>query len=374
MSWLIFILAFFITIMVVVGIHESSHFLAAKLMGVKVLRFSIGFGKSLISFHDKSGTEYVFALIPLGGYVKMLGETDDASKEEQKQSYASQPFYKKACIILAGPLSNFVCAWILYSLVYSIGFSALKPILGPITPTSIAAKAGLTSHDEIIQVDDTETLSWTKVVFQFVLHAGDTKPLLVRTKKICGLDHTAMNCQSTTATHQMDLSTWSLNGLKPDPLGSLGIAPYLPPNITIRDVMLQKIQYSPIDAMYHAYLQCKELTYFNLIVIKKMLFGQLSLDGLGGPIAIFDTAGQALNQGMVVFLVFLAFMNLSIGLINLFPIPGLDGGQLLLQMIEWILRKPISPIAVEIIVRIGFAVLLLLFFRVLYNDILRLMQ
>lgn len=460
MFWLIFVLAFLITILVIVGIHEASHFAAAKLVGVKVLRFSIGFGKSLFTFHDKSGTEYVFALLPLGGYVKMLGESDDEINDSNKhQAYSAQPFYKKALIIAAGPLSNFLCAFLLYTAIYCIGFTTIKPILGSITSPSIAATAGLTPYQEITQINGVNTHSWTKVIFQLILHTGEKETIAIQTQTVCGLAETSSStCREKMALHQLNLSEWTLDGLRPDPLGSLGIEPYYPSipliigqiaeqsaastagfhlndrlsklnhepiqswdqlakkiagasshpllfeivrnnkpmtllvslnntegwlnktprlgiapkAIKIPDAMLLKVRYSLGEALHQSYLQCKELTYFNLIVFKKMLTGQLSLDSLGGPIAIFDTAGQALNQGLVVFLVFLAFMNLSIGLINLFPIPGLDGGHLLLQSIECIIRRPIPPMVTDYLLRGGFALLFLFFARALFNDIMRL--
>lgn len=456
--WLLFIAAFLITMLVVVGIHEASHFAAAKLMGVKVLRFSIGFGKALCTYHDKSGTEYVFALIPLGGYVKMLGEEDTAlSEEEKKQSYSAQPFYKKAVIIAAGPLSNFICALLLYTIIYSLGFTTVKPILGNITPQSIADKARLLPQQEITQVGGVNTPTWTKVIFQLVLHTGDRDALSVQTKTVCGLttNKNRSACQEKVMQHQLDLSNWTLTGLKPDPLKTLGIEPYFPtipliignitphsaaakagfalndhlkkinhqpitsweqlakkiadapagqltfdimrqgkplilradlttpstknprlgiaPSpVTIPDAMLQTVRYALPEAMHQAYLQCKELTYFNIVLLRKMLTGQLSLDTLGGPIAIFDTAGQSLNQGVLSFLVFLAFMNLSIGFINLLPIPGLDGGHLFLQLIECIIRRPLPPMIMEWLLRVGFLLLFLVFLRALFNDFLRL--
>lgn len=461
MSALIFIIAFLLTIMVVVGIHEASHFAAAKLIGVKVLRFSIGFGKVLFSFRDKSGTEYAFALVPLGGYVKMLGEEgeDAANKADIKSTYFAQPLYKKAIIVMAGPLSNFLCAFLLYVIVYSVGFTTLKPVIGNVMPNTIAAKADLKPYEEITSIDKIATPNWTKVIFQLILHTGDEKPLEMTTTKMCGLKENASSlCKAQTTFHHLDLTTWSLAGVNPDPLGSLGIEPYfpkvpliigrvsddsvaakagfrlndqlvkinqthlhtwqqliqliqkIPPDseikflvlrhskpititlkltktgffhatpklgigptlIKIPDVLIQKIQYPVFSSFYHAYLQCKDLTYFNLMVLKKMVTGKLSLDNLGGPIAIFDIAGDALKQGLVVFLVFLAFMNLSIGLLNLFPIPGLDGGHLFLQTIEAIIRRPIPPLILEWLMRFGFALLILVFLRAFFNDIFRL--
>jgi regulator of sigma E protease len=376
--WFLFIIGFLITIVFIVGIHEAGHFIAARLAGVKVLRFSIGFGKTLFRFVDKRGTEFVFALIPLGGYVKMLGEMDDEVDENEKhRTYAAQAFYKKMFIILAGPLTNFIGALLLYWIVYSVGFITLKPILGTITPQSIAAKAGLLPYHEITHMDGKITPTWTKVAFQLITHAGDHDSLMVTTKLVCGLPETlAMHCPSTPkeTIHRLDLTQWQLNDLKPDPLRSLGIAAYFPP-LPLKKIpaaMLKEVKYPVSIAFLQALEQCKELTYFNLRVFAKMLTGKLSLAGLGGPITIFNTAGLAISQGLIVFLTFLAFMNLSIGLINLFPIPGLDGGHLFLQLIEWIRGKPLPPIAIEWILRCGFAFLFFIFLQAMFNDIMRL--
>ena len=144
-----------ITIFFVIGTHESAHFFVARLVGVKVLRFSIGFGKTLFRWHDKKGTEYVIALVPLGGYVKMLDETEESvSKEELHLAYNTQPFYKKFLIVVAGPLTNIFCALVLYWLIFMIIFTTIKPIIGSVQPDSIAAQAGLTANQEVVKIDD----------------------------------------------------------------------------------------------------------------------------------------------------------------------------------------------------------------------------
>src|SRR5690349_206666 len=129
--FLISIIGIIITIFFVIGTHESAHFIAARLLGVKVLRFSIGFGKTLLRWHDKKGTEYVFALVPLGGYVKMLDESEgEVAKEELHLAYNNQPYYKKFLIVIAGPLTNIFCALVLYWLIFVIGFVTVRPIIG----------------------------------------------------------------------------------------------------------------------------------------------------------------------------------------------------------------------------------------------------
>src|SRR5579862_40473 len=157
LSLLLSIAGIFITIFFVIGTHESAHFFMARYLGVKVLRFSIGFGKKLFHWHDKSGTEYVIALLPIGGYVKMLDETEgDVPREELHRAYNTQPFYKKFLIVLAGPVCNLIWAFALYWIVFMVGFVTLKPIIGDIKPRSIAAEAGMRGHEELIGVDHSD--------------------------------------------------------------------------------------------------------------------------------------------------------------------------------------------------------------------------
>lgn len=217
---LISIAGIIITILFVVGTHEFGHFITARLVGVKVLRFSIGFGKSLFRWHGKSGTEYVFALIPLGGYVKMLDETEDqVPADELHRAYNRQPIYKKFLIVLAGPLTNLICAFLLYWVIFVMGFITIKPITGLITPDSIAYKSGMQANQQIIKVDNELTPSWMNVVFQFLYKTGDQTALNITTQNLT---------DGKTHDYKLDLTNWRMDNLKPDPLDSLGITPYEP--------------------------------------------------------------------------------------------------------------------------------------------------
>lgn len=444
------ILGIFITIFFVIGTHEAAHFLMARAVGVKVLCFSIGFGKALLRWHDKSGTEYIFALVPLGGYVKMLGEDDkDVSPKDLPFAYNRQPFYKKFLIVFAGPATNILCAFILYWILFTVGFVTVKPVIGSITPHSIAANAGMQGQQEIISVDGNETLTWNGAMFRLLAHIGDHDTTSLATKKSDG---------EQTKTYSLDTNRWRMNELTPDPLTSLGIIPYEPPiplviavinddspaaksdlkigdkmlainhsavkswlevvtfiqhhpdetfvfnversgkkialQVTIghqRDLILEKtgylgigpaykmpkellrtIKYGPLEAIARAGQEMKEITYFNLILFGKMFTGKLSLQSLGGPITIFETAGDAINYGFIAFIGFLAFLSLSIGIINFFPIPGLDGGHLFMQIIELIIRRPIPEKLQLILLRLGLVFIILILIQALVNDILRL--
>lgn len=355
LGWLLSITGILITLMFVIGTHEAGHFLVARLVGVKVARFSIGFGKRLFSWTDKSGTEYIFALIPLGGYVQMQDEA----------AYQREPFYKKFLIVMAGPAINFIGAFILYWIIFVVGFTTIRPIIGDVTPHSLAAEAGLKPQQEIVEINQQTVSSWTGILFRLLINMGNEKPINITVKN---------TVTQQTKSHLIDLSQFKIDELKPDPLSNLGITPYSPkpPLNTWPKDKLKDIQYGVVTAIPHAASQVFDLTYFNAILFGKMLTGKLSLKSLGGPITIFSTAGNAFHAGFMSFISFLAFLSIAIGFINLLPIPGLDGGHLLIQTIEFVIRKPLSTHIQFLLFRLGFIIIFLIFIQALINDVLRL--
>jgi regulator of sigma E protease len=360
---IISIIGIILTIFIIVGIHELGHFLAAKALGVKVLRFSIGFGKVFYRWYDKKGTEYVLSVLPFGGYVKMLDETEDkVEPKEARFAFNRQPFYKKFLIVAMGPIANLVLAFFLYWALFVIGFTTTLPLIGKVEPQSIAAQAGIKPNQEIISVNHTSTFSWISVLIRLFMEAGNQDQISIETKDIK---------TQKISTYTLQLATWKMDKLRPDPLMSLGITPYIPKKEWPKE-LLRKNQYGPIDAVSHAWRSLKDYTMLNIIVIGKMLKGHISLESLGGPITIFQTAGTALNLGILVFMSFLAFISISIGVVNILPIPGLDGGHALFQVIEVIIRRPISVPLQVLLYRLGIIILLLLLAQAILNDILRL--
>ncbi|MGD9108792.1 MAG: RIP metalloprotease RseP [Gammaproteobacteria bacterium] len=214
------VIAFLITITVVIGIHEFGHFLAARLFRIKVLRFSIGFGKKLFGFVDKKGTEYRVSVIPLGGYVKLLDENEGVvAASELHLAFNRQPVYQRIIVILAGPLLNLLLALFVFWLMFMIGFSTVKPIIGKISPNSIADLAGLKPQQEILAVDNRRTTDWSAVLIRMFFRFGSEDTMQITAK---------LPTKKTANNYQLNLTDWQMNELKPDPLKSLGIIPYQP--------------------------------------------------------------------------------------------------------------------------------------------------
>ena len=185
LSILISIFGILITILFVVGIHEYGHFIVARLVGIKVLRFSIGFGKVLFHWYDKKGTEYAISAIPLGGYVKMLDETEGpVPSEEIHLAYNRQPLIKRIPVILAGPVFNIIFSFFLYWLLFIIGFTTVIPLIGKVNPNTIANTAGLHPQEQILTVDHVKTPSWTHVLLQLMQYVGNKEQLAVTTQNI----------------------------------------------------------------------------------------------------------------------------------------------------------------------------------------------
>lgn len=446
---LIAILAIIITILVIIGFHEFGHFITARMLGIKVLRFSIGFGKTIRSWHDKTGTEYMLAAIPLGGYVKMLDESEgNVAHHELHLAFNRQPLYKKFLVVAAGPVFNFMLAIMLYWLLFIIGFITVIPLIGGTTPHSIAAIAGMQPQEEITSIENHPTTSWTAVNIRLLENIGEKVQIPITTQ---------VRGTTIKKNYVLDLTNWRVDDLKPDPLESLGIIPYqptIPPIIGVvqskspasqsplrtgdriiainkipmnnwidvittiadhpRETLIFKIKradkdlslpvtigvktslfskdqgylgvapdfklpadllrenkYAPLAALKHATNNVYDFISLNVLMLKKMLTGKISFQSLGGPITIFEGAGTSLNTGLLPFLSFIAFISIAIGVINILPIPGLDGGHILFYLIEFIIRRPIPARTQELIIRLGLIVLIVLAIQALANDIMR---
>lgn len=370
LSIVLAILTFLSVVIIIVVVHEFGHFSVAKFFGMKVQRFSIGFGKPLWSFFDKEGTEYALAPIPLGGYVKLVDTREgEVAPEDLPYAFDQRPLYQRFLVVLAGPLFNFIFAIICFWAVLSIGVTTVKPIVGTVIADSPAAKAGVKPGEQIIAVNGRETFHWAAVSMALVRHYGEKGFLNLTVKE-------PEQTEVKTSEVHLDLQNWKLDALKPNPLEGLGIKPYIPNNkvdgkLKWPKELLQERSYPLFPALIHAVSETYNFITFNFIILSKMITGVISWRGIGGPLTIMEAAAIAAKQGFVIYVNFLALLSISIGILNLLPIPGLDGGQIFFQLIELLRGKPVSVRVQLLVFRLGIIILLLIMVQAIVNDLLR---
>ncbi|KPJ94675.1 MAG: RIP metalloprotease RseP [Gammaproteobacteria bacterium SG8_11] len=443
--------ALIITLGLLIAFHEYGHFWVARRMGVKVLRFSIGFGKPL--WTKKAGrdqTEYVVAAIPLGGYVKMLDEREgEVPPEEVQRAFNRQPVRKRIAIVVAGPLFNFIFAIMAYFVMYLIGVPGVKPIVGEVTQASPAAQAGIAKGDEIIQVGTADTPTWNTVRMALLEQSLDSDRIVLQVKDTAGRVYDA----------PLDLQGISMEQKQQNLLSNLGMEPFRPaypaiigqltqdgaaqrdglrtgdrvvsvngrevslwedwvdivrnnPEQTLqveieRDAMVEVIMltpkreltdqgeigrigaapqvseeminqyravvsYGPIKALWTAVTETWRMSVLTLRMLGKMIVGEVSLENLSGPITIATYAGYTASIGLTTFLSFLAIVSISLGVLNLLPIPILDGGHLLVYVIEGVKGKALSEEIQARMQHVGMVILAMLMMLAFYNDIMRL--
>lgn len=448
------ILAFIAAIGVLVVVHEFGHFCVARAVGIKVLRFSVGFGKPIWGRRiGRDQTEFVVAAIPLGGYVKMLDDREGpVPPADLTREFNRQPLAARTAVVMAGPLFNFLFAILAYCAMYVIGISGLKPQIGEVVPDSIAAKAGLRQGVEIVSVDEEPTPTWEAVINETIPKVvdGETVNLLVREQD----GRTRKVAIDLRRVHIDDLARGSL-------LRRLGIQPYRPhleavigevlaggaaersglragdrilradgrpmqsweqwvayvqarPEQTIRlrvergetplslevrperaevegraigriaagaavpkdldPTLVATQRYSLWDAFGHSVSKTLEMSAITLKIFLKMVLGEASVRNLSGPISIAQYAGQSAGIGMAAFLSFLAIVSVSLGVLNLLPIPLLDGGHLLYYLIELVQRKPVSVETQRFAQQVGMVLLGSLMAVAIYNDVARILN
>lgn len=348
-------MGFFVSLLVLsflIFFHELGHFIAARAFGVKVEVFSIGFGKKIFSFTRK-GTEYAVSLIPLGGYVKMKGQSDTNPSEANYESdgYSSKTPFQRVIILLAGPFSNLALAAIIYFGLALGGIDTLTAKIGQISPNSAAATANIKTGDKIISINNEEIKYWHEISEKIQSSGGQQiavsiirdgsrqelqmKPLIVETKNIFG--------ENTKRF-------------------MIGIAPY-------GDSV--KVYYSPIEAAGLALDKTYQSAKFIAMGLEKLITGVLSLDNVGGVISIVQATNQATHSGIMTLLLLTALISVNLGVINLLPIPALDGGHILFNIYEMIFKKAPSEAVFTKLTLAGWAVLLWLMLLGLYNDLNR---
>ncbi|MFY3776061.1 RIP metalloprotease RseP [Marinobacter salsuginis] len=443
------VLALALTLGILVTLHEYGHFWVARRCGVKVLRFSVGFGKPMFSWYDKHGTEFAVAAIPLGGYVKMLDEREGPVPEELRdQAFTSKPPGQRIAIAAAGPVANFIFAIFAYWLLSVVGVTHVAPIVGQIADESVAERVGLQEGMEIHAVDGHRVSSWRDVNMRILERTGEHGSISMEVSE-----------DGARGTVSGELSGWGLSDDTPNPLAEFGITPWRPavppvlgqiseggraeaaglqpgdrivavngeaigswfelvefirnaPEQTLQvtverngseqslsvtpearteesgqsigfvgagveaiswpEEVLRDVSYGPFAAIPVALSETWADTRLTLVAIKKMVTGLLSPTNLSGPITIARVAEASVSSGFEDFVRFLAYLSVSLGILNLLPVPVLDGGHIVYYTIEALRGKPLSEQAQAFGLRIGMAMILTLMVFALYNDLMRL--
>ncbi len=449
-------LSLVVTLGILVTIHEYGHFWVARRCGVKVLRFSVGFGRPLFSWYDKQGTEFAIAAIPLGGYVKMLDEREGpVAPAEQEQAFNNRPVGQRIAIAAAGPIANFLFAIFAYWLMFMVGFNVLVPKIGAVVPDSPADQAGLVPGYELTAVEGRETPGWRAVSMELINRIGDTGNIRIEARP---------SQDRPAELFLLPVKDWLQQSDEKNLIGDLGLEPYrpsvppvmgqivddspaeqgglqvgdrivrvgdqtiqtwfdfvdvikqapeIPLLVTVERAresggitqlelrltpalheneagenvgrlgvgvapfeyppeMIRQVRHDPVQAFVSAVDQTGADTMMTLGAIKKMLVGLLSLDNLSGPITIAQVASASISSGAEDFLSFLALLSISLGVLNLLPIPVLDGGHILYYSLEALRGKPLPEKWQVVGLKIGLSLILTLMTVAIYNDFMRL--
>lgn len=370
---LITLAAFLLTLGILVSFHEFGHFLVARLCGVRVLRFALGFGRPLFTYVARNRTEWVLAAIPLGGYVKLLDGRDAEQRileSERVDAFDAKPLWQRSLIVAAGPLANFILAVALFAIIYMSGVAQLPARLAAPPETSLAASLGVIAGDQVVGWKSLSNDS------ENALNAEDFDKILswniLRWKlldAITGREGFILELRSTSGGSSFKVfKSADLPQITPesDPFLALGVGPLTSP----KSEWLQ-LQLGPLDAVIYASERVWMITKVSTRLMLGLFTGNSSLKQLGGPLSIADMAGKSVQIGWQPFLAFLALMSISIGLLNLVPLPMLDGGQLLYDAWELVAGKRISISMQEQLQKVGFFLLISLSLLALFNDLQR---
>lgn len=442
MSFLWSFASFIVVIGVLVSVHEYGHFWAARKCGIKVHRFSIGFGKVIWRRQDKQGTEFAISAIPLGGYVKMLDERNETVPAELAfQAFNNKSVLQRAFVVIAGPMANFLFAIFAYFVIYSVGIPSVKPVIESVIPNSVIAKANIAPDTQIMAIDGTATPDWETISLLLATKMGNEKIELtvspfgsaieqkkvldirgwrfdpekegaisalgikpVRTKIDLVLSNVEPNSPADKAGLKVGDKIYADNALMPwqdfvdlvqkgqpfsvriereGVFSLVQLSPELnkkgkwyvgikPTGKPVADKYRTELKYDMLEALQKGMEKTLQLSWLTIKVIGKLFTGHLSLDNLGGPISIAKGAGMSSEIGLVYYLGFMALISVNLGIMNLFPLPVLDGGHLLFLAAEAVRGKPLSERIQNISYQIGATLLLMLMAFALFNDFLRL--
>ena len=443
MTYLIYILSFLVLISIIVFIHELGHFTFARLFGVRVIDFSIGFGRSIKSWQTNSETIFNLRILPVGGFVQMKGE-NISNDENEQDSFASKKYYQKMLITLGGPLFNFVLALVIFFMINLFGVQKVTPLIGDVIPNSLAETNGLLAKDLILEIDGNDISSYSDAQSILSKRLGDT-----------GIVNFKILRNENTFFYNLEITDWLSEDEPSNLVYSLGIVPPIEPVIgeVLPDSpaaegglnsgdMILKINANPIydwseikkfinekggeiislsidrngeskqlfvkpiyseisstwqigissayilnpssrkiikfgiaQSLQNSFLQTFSVIENSLIFFKKIIFGQISSKNLGGPVMIGQYAGESvIYGGLYSFIYLIAFISISLGIVNLFPLPVLDGGQALILTIERIIGKNLPDKLLDFFYKLGTLLLLFLFVFVFLNDIFRIVS
>jgi regulator of sigma E protease len=339
---------------VLIFVHELGHFLLAKYLGVGVLKFSLGFGPKLIG-RKVGETEYMISLVPLGGYVKLLGEsdTDEVLPQDEKRSFVKQHVLKKIAIVVAGPLFNFLFAILAFAVIYMVGVPNLTTDIGSVQPKSPAEVAGIQAGDNVLSIDGKSVGRWSDLA-EIIMKSGGQE-LTLKLNREGNLQEVRVKPETVKTKNVFgeDVDSWKIG---------VGAS---------KNIFIDR--QNPILATWSGIEQTWNITELTLISLVKMAQGVVSPDSLGGPILIAQMAGANVKKGIMNFVFFMALLSINLAVLNLFPIPVLDGGHLLFFLIELVTGKEVNIKWRERAQQVGFFILAMLMIFVFYNDIMRIL-
>ena len=440
---------FILTVSIIVTFHEFGHYIAARLCGVKVLEFSVGFGKRLFGKRfGKDKTDYKVSALPLGGYVRMLDEREgNVIDVEKERAFNNQSLLKRTFIVFAGPLFNFILAIFFYFLIFSGGYTGFKPEVGVISSGSIAQEIGFEEGDRINSVNLNEVRTWSEVTLQIMKVASEKNDIYFEVKRngkfinLKKISYELINFENKNILENIGIYNFvskslevgyvednspaseggisvgdkflSINGvgvnnwfeivniIKKSPnkelkisvlrndnkeilyvrptiyngesgkIGRLGVRPFIDQNEVSKNKI--QIKHSFYESLKLSAVKTYDFTILTINFISKLVMGEASFKNISGPVGIAGYAADSFNNGYTSFLGLLAMLSISIGILNLLPIPMLDGGHLMYYLVEFIIRRPVPESIQLIFQQLGMTFLIFLSFFALYNDILRIL-
>ena len=356
---------FFFVLLVVVFVHEMGHYLAGRLCGIGVEAFSIGFGPELFGYTAKNGTRWRLAAIPLGGYVKFVGDMsatsatpgeeqlDNLTEAERRVAFHTQPLWKRAVTVFAGPFANFVLAAAVFAAMFALyGQYVFQPTVAEVRPGSPAAEAGIQPGDRFVSVDGTKVESFADVQRIVTGRAGDPLVFVISRdgQEIETIATPEVSEQETALGHTVRV-------------GLIGVVN----NEAMGEPL--RVEYSPLEAVVAGVEETGSIIARTGQFLKRFVSGREDRCQLGGPVRIADMAGRAANLGFEWLVQLVAMLSVGIGILNLLPIPPLDGGHLMLYAAEGVLRRPIPARVTEAVYRVGMLMVLAFMVFVFWNDL-----